>query len=109
MNGLNNEQVLKSRKENGTNSITQAKKNSFLKLLYVRLYFFNFSDISLLFFRIDRTKCSVPIYGCFKSSISIFALFSISCASSLKLLIIFITFLRLFYEYNVIIMKILNN
>ncbi|MBQ9834188.1 MAG: calcium-translocating P-type ATPase, PMCA-type [Bacilli bacterium] len=37
MNGLNNEQVLKSRKENGTNSITQTKKNSFLKLLYESL------------------------------------------------------------------------
>ena len=37
MNGLNNEQVLKSRKENGTNSISQVKKNSFLKLLYESL------------------------------------------------------------------------
>ena len=32
MKGLSNEEVIKSRKKNGTNKITQLKKNSFFKL-----------------------------------------------------------------------------
>ena len=61
---------------------------SFLNLLYVRLYFSNLFVKSFLVCNIANTRCSVPTYGCFNSNISNFALIIISCASSLKLLII---------------------
>jgi len=74
--------------------------NSFLKFVYVILYFFNIFDASLSSFNMASNKCSLPTYGCLKSYLINSALLNILLISKPKFSNILVPPFKL-YVYNV--------